>query len=96
MANIRLEMDIIFVFRKQFHPSLALTCFGDVDDEVPGVDVILVVALQTDDGSVRALLELLILVESFLRLLQLSDERQTGNTNCSRRHIPGKVHICAP
>ena len=55
---------------------------GDVADELPGCDVIVLAGLQLDDGGVGALLEVGVLVEALLGLLveglQVGDGRRLG------------------
>lgn len=45
------------------------TFAGNITDEVPAFDEIRLFALQFDDGLIRSLLKVLLLVETLLRLL---------------------------
>ena len=55
---------------------------GDVADELPGGDVVVLARLELDDAGVGALLEVCVLVEAFLGLLveglQVGDGRRLG------------------
>ena len=55
---------------------------GDVADELPGGDVVVLARLELDDAGVGALLEVCVLVEALLGLLveglQVGDGRRLG------------------
>lgn len=70
------------------------TLAGDVADEVPGFDELRFLALQLDHTLVRPLLEVLVLVETLLRLLvgdtSVANEarrRQTTTSSNARRTL---------
>lgn len=52
------------------------TSAGNITDEVPALDEVGLFALQPDDALIRSLLELLLLVKTFLRLLREKQQEE--------------------